>query len=120
MTCAGSGPGQPYMASVIANTRITSPAHFQDTRHIELDLAGSGISYEPGDLLNILPRQNPAAVLRFLRRTGLDAQSVVRVAATGHGPQICDDEQSMEVSDVEMRPCGCNAEIVCTSQFCLA
>ncbi|KAK9790549.1 hypothetical protein WJX73_010811 [Symbiochloris irregularis] len=80
---SGCGPGRPFMASVIANRRITSPDHFQDTRHIELDLASSGIVYEPGDLLNILPRQNPEAVQRFLRRTGLDAQSVVRLAAAG-------------------------------------
>ena len=70
------------MARVLANQRVTSPNHFQDTRHIELDLEHSGIAYEPGDLLNIVPRQDPAAVQQFLRRLGLDGSAHVSVSAS--------------------------------------
>lgn len=73
------------MARVLTNQRITSSDHFQDTRHIEIDLEGSGLSYEPGDLLAIVPRQDPGAVGRFLRRTGLDAGMWVSIAATSEG-----------------------------------
>ena len=69
------------MARVLSNQRITSPSHFQDTRHLELDLAASGLAYEPGALLGIVPRQNPAAVARFLQRCSLDGQSWVSIAA---------------------------------------
>lgn len=44
----GYGPWRPYMARVAANTRITAESHFQDTRHIELDLGHSGLTFEPG------------------------------------------------------------------------
>jgi hypothetical protein len=43
------GPWRPYLAPLRANQRITAAEHFQDTRHIELDIAGSGMRYEPGE-----------------------------------------------------------------------
>ena len=67
------------MASLTCNTRITSPDHFQDTRHLEFDLTGSGIYYAPGDLLTIFPCQSPAAVSAFLQRMNLDPDAWVRI-----------------------------------------
>jgi sulfite reductase alpha subunit-like flavoprotein len=57
---SGFGPWRPFMAPLRVNRRVTAQGHFQETRHLEFDLAGSGLSYEPGDLLAILPR-TPAA-----------------------------------------------------------
>jgi hypothetical protein len=54
------GPWQPFMAPLLVNQRVTSADHFQDTRHIEFDLQGSGFDYQPGDLLAVFPR-TPAA-----------------------------------------------------------
>ena len=42
------GPWCPYFARMLRNRRITASSHFQDTRHIELDLGDSGLSYVPG------------------------------------------------------------------------
>ncbi len=67
------------MASLTCNTRITSADHFQDTRHLEFDLTGSGIHYAPGDLLTIFPCQSPAAVSAFLQRMNLDPDAWVRI-----------------------------------------
>jgi sulfite reductase alpha subunit-like flavoprotein len=54
------GPWKPFMAPLLVNDRVTSQGHFQETRHLEFDLAGSGLQYQPGDLLAIFPR-TPAA-----------------------------------------------------------
>lgn len=54
------GPWHPFMAPLLVNDRVTSASHFQDTRHIEFDLQGSGFEYQPGDLLAVFPR-TPAA-----------------------------------------------------------
>ena len=54
------GPWRPFMAPLLANRRVTSADHFQETRVLEFDLAGSGLHYQPGDLLAIFPR-TPAA-----------------------------------------------------------
>ncbi|KAK9823590.1 hypothetical protein WJX72_004073 [[Myrmecia] bisecta] len=73
------GPWRPYMAAVAGNTRITTASHFQDVRHVELDLGDSGLVYEPGDLVAIFPQQSQAAVQQFLVRVGLDPNARVRV-----------------------------------------
>ena len=78
---AAYGLWRPYMAELTCNRRITSAEHFQDTRHIEFALHDSGLSYKPGDLLCIFPRQSPAAIAAFLQRTGLDANSWVCIEA---------------------------------------
>jgi len=46
---------------------------------VELDLGESGIAYSPGDLLAILPRQQPEAVTALLQRCNLDPQALVQV-----------------------------------------
>ncbi|EFJ42595.1 hypothetical protein VOLCADRAFT_83643 [Volvox carteri f. nagariensis] len=70
-------------AGVKVNRRVTSADHFQDTRHIELDLGESGLSYEPGDVLAILPLTSEAVVDAFLQRLGLDGEAWVRVGPGG-------------------------------------
>ena len=51
----------------------------QDVRHVELDIGGSGLTYSPGDLLAVLPRQPPEAVKALLQRCGWEPCTVVRV-----------------------------------------
>ncbi len=38
----------PFLAPLCVNRRLTAASHFQDTRHIELGVDGSGLRYEPG------------------------------------------------------------------------
>ncbi len=52
----GYSPQHPFYARMIENTRLTSPDWEQDVRHIVLDISDSTIQYEPGDVVNILPR----------------------------------------------------------------
>jgi len=67
---------RPYAAEVLANQRITWGEDVRDVRHFELSLAGSGLRYEPGDSLGVVP-ENPeetvAAVLAAARLDGAEA-----------------------------------------------
>eukprot|EP00198_Chlamydomonas_reinhardtii_P004798 XP_001694134.1 NADPH-dependent flavin reductase [Chlamydomonas reinhardtii] len=72
------GPWRPYLARLVCNQRITAPDHFQDTRHVELDLEGSGLSYEPGDVISVLPMPSEAVADAFLTRLGLDGDQWAR------------------------------------------
>lgn len=50
---------EPFRARVLSNTRITSETHFQDVRHVTLDIKNSGIVYSPGDVVQCMPENNP-------------------------------------------------------------
>ncbi|EIE26765.1 riboflavin synthase domain-like protein [Coccomyxa subellipsoidea C-169] len=93
---AGYGPWRPYMARVLKNERITAEDHFQDTRHIEVDLGDSGLAYQPGDLLAVFPQQRESALQDFLHRTRLDPDDWVRI-------QPADPAARVASADVEVR-----------------
>jgi len=58
----------PYPATVTVNRLLTGDASEKETRHIELDLADSGIQYLPGDSAGIQPQNTCQAVEEVLRR----------------------------------------------------
>ena len=53
------------IASVESNTRLTPTTHWQDVRHLTLNLQQSR-SYNPGDVLTIYPKNFPSDVDHFL------------------------------------------------------
>jgi sulfite reductase (NADPH) flavoprotein alpha-component len=58
----------PFPATVLENRLLTGPGSEKETRHIELDLTGSGIEYLPGDSAGILPVNPCDAVELVLER----------------------------------------------------
>ena len=69
----------PFPATVIDNFVLTGRESSKETRHIELSLAGSGLTYEPGDALGMLPQNDPALVGELLDALALDATAPVTV-----------------------------------------
>ena len=69
----------PFPAAVLENTVITGRGSTKETRHVELSLEGSGLDYRPGDVLGVVPRNDPALVEALLERTGLSADAPVTV-----------------------------------------
>ncbi len=67
----------PFHAAVLANQRLTASPSSKDVRHIELSLEGSGIHYEPGDSLGIVPRNAAADVQALLERLPFRAEDPV-------------------------------------------
>jgi sulfite reductase (NADPH) flavoprotein alpha-component len=60
----------PYLAEITEHVNLHSSRSTAETVHIELSLAGSGIAYEPGDSLAVVPRNDPATVAAVLEATG--------------------------------------------------
>jgi hypothetical protein len=73
----------------VANVRLTSPDNEQDVRHIELDLGDSGISYAPGDVINVMPENSGDVIRRFCERCWLDpeAEVLIEPRVPGAGPE---------------------------------
>jgi sulfite reductase (NADPH) flavoprotein alpha-component len=67
----------PFPARLLSSRRLTHPDAPKDVRHVVLDLLDSGITYEPGDSLGILPVNCPELVDGTLRALGADGEALV-------------------------------------------
>ena len=76
-----------FESTVAVNEAMTNPEHLEDDKevlHVELNIAESpsdtGLdSYEPGDIIHVVPRNRPSAVKAFFELTDFDGQKLVTV-----------------------------------------
>ncbi|MGO1190401.1 assimilatory sulfite reductase (NADPH) flavoprotein subunit [Vibrio casei] len=61
----------PYAASLLTSQKITGRDSGKDVRHIEIDLEGSGLTYQPGDALGVWYENSSELVSAILEQTGL-------------------------------------------------
>ena len=52
----------PFPSRLLVNEKLNREGSEKETRHYEFSLAGSGLQYEVGDSMGILPRNNPGLV----------------------------------------------------------
>ena len=69
----------PFAARVVENLSIVGRGSSKDIRHIELDIADSGLTYQPGDGIGIVTHNGPAAVEALLDATGLAADAPLTI-----------------------------------------
>ncbi|RFC48344.1 MAG: sulfite reductase (NADPH) flavoprotein alpha-component [Verrucomicrobia bacterium] len=74
---AGYSKKNPFPASLLVQKRLCGPGSPKDTRHLEFSLAGSGLSYEVGDSLGLVPRNDPALVEELLQCVGCSGEESV-------------------------------------------
>ncbi len=66
----------PFMAEVLDNLNLNGRGSDRETRHIELSLEGSGLTYAPGDAVGVYPQNDPELVeeiISFLKWNGDEA-----------------------------------------------
>lgn len=73
----------PFQAKVLKNINLNGTGSSKETRHIELSLKGSGLSYNPGDALGIVPSNDPELVAAILDEMGWDEEKIVTVGKQG-------------------------------------
>ena len=56
----------PFPGRLLVNRRLNAPDSEKDTRHFEIALEGSGISYEVGDSMAVYPTNDPELVEQIL------------------------------------------------------
>ncbi|HLH54943.1 MAG TPA: sulfite reductase subunit alpha [Verrucomicrobiae bacterium] len=71
----------PFLAELIGHERLTGPSSSKDTRHFVLSLAGSGITYTPGDSLGAFGRNSPGLVDELLAYLEFDGEAPVKNSA---------------------------------------
>jgi len=67
----------PFKAHLTENYSLSSAGSNKDTRHLVINLAGSGITYVAGDSLGVVPRNFPRLVDELLPHLGVDPQTPV-------------------------------------------
>jgi sulfite reductase (NADPH) flavoprotein alpha-component len=72
----------PFPARIIDNLVLTGRGSTKETRHVELSLEGSGLTFEPGDALGVVPKNDPRVVEAILATLGFDVLTPVVVKGT--------------------------------------
>lgn len=73
----------PFQAKVLKNINLNGSGSTKETRHIELSLKGSGLSYNPGDALGVVPSNEPELVASIFKEMQWDEEEVVVVGKQG-------------------------------------
>lgn len=73
----------PFKAEVLENLNLNGRGSNKETRHLELSLEGSGLTFEPGDSLGVYPENDPELVDLLISELGFNPDEVVKVNKQG-------------------------------------
>lgn len=73
----------PFQAKILKNVNLNGASSNKETRHIELSLKGSNLSYVPGDCLGIIPENDPELVTSLLEEMKWDTEMAVTINKQG-------------------------------------
>ena len=85
----------PYPSELLVNRLMTEGSN-KETRHFELSLRDSGLHYEPGDSLGVLPTNCEEVVADLLNSVGLSGEETVKIG-----------EESIRLKDALMNRLAC-------------
>ncbi len=74
---------RPFGATLKVNRRLNRDGSDKDTRHFEISLDGSGLTYEAGDALGVIPENDPGLVAALASRLGASGEEFVTLASGG-------------------------------------
>ncbi|MBX9975022.1 assimilatory sulfite reductase (NADPH) flavoprotein subunit [Cytobacillus firmus] len=69
----------PFRAEVLENLNLNGRGSNKETRHLEISLEGSGLTYQPGDSLGVYPENDPELVDLLLAELSWDPEEAVGV-----------------------------------------
>ncbi|WP_339288203.1 assimilatory sulfite reductase (NADPH) flavoprotein subunit [Ureibacillus sp. FSL K6-0786] len=72
----------PFVAEIIEKINLNGQGSNKETIHLELSLENSGIAFEPGDCLAIIPINNQTLVNSLISALGFEASTKVDVDGT--------------------------------------
>ena len=85
-SASGYSRKNPFPATLTVNKKLTGDSSNKDTRHLEISLAGSGLTYEVGDSLGVFPTNCPDLVEAILKNQGFSGDEVVPTPDGGTAP----------------------------------
>lgn len=73
----------PFNAEVLENINLNGRGSNKETRHLELNLEGAGLKYEPGDSLGIVPENEDKLVDQLIAAAGWNPDESVSINKQG-------------------------------------
>lgn len=77
------GKKNPFPAELLESVVLNGEGTAKETLHVELSLASSGLSYEPGDALAVVPVNSPDVVKAIIQAAGLTGNEEIEVKNVG-------------------------------------
>jgi len=71
----------PFSAPVLTVRNLNGPGSAKEVNHVEFSLEGSGLTYEAGDALGVIPQNCPSLVADVLAALGCDGEEAVPTPA---------------------------------------
>ncbi len=78
----------PFRAEVLENINLNGRGSNKETRHLELSLEGSGLTFEPGDSLGVYPENDPTLVDRLINELNLNPTEEVQINKQGESRSV--------------------------------
>ncbi len=79
-TSPSHGRSHPFSAPLLAVRNLNGPGSAKEVNHVEFSLEGSGLTYEAGDALGVVPQNCPDLVNEVLATLGCDGEEAVATA----------------------------------------
>jgi sulfite reductase (NADPH) flavoprotein alpha-component len=76
----------PYLSQLVEKRSLTRDVSSKQTLHLAFSLAESGLRYEAGDALGVVPRNNPRLVDDILALLSFSGEEPVEIAKAGAVP----------------------------------
>jgi len=77
----GYSKKNPFPAPVLTVRNLNGPGSAKEVNHVEFSLEGSGLTYEAGDALGVIPQNCPDLVAGVLAALGCDGEEAVSTPA---------------------------------------
>jgi sulfite reductase (NADPH) flavoprotein alpha-component len=77
------GKHHPFPGVLLRNVCLSRNGSAKDVRHFEIAIEGSGLSYQPGDALGVVPTNCPELVEQILDALQCDGEEAVRLKEPG-------------------------------------
>jgi sulfite reductase (NADPH) flavoprotein alpha-component len=76
-SASGFSRKNPFPATIAVKRKLTGEGSNKDTRHLEINLSGSGLTYEVGDSLGVFPKNDTELVEGILKNQGFTGDEQV-------------------------------------------
>ena len=88
----------PFTAIVAENYNLNGAGSAKETRHLTISLKDSGLEYQAGDALGVVPLNDPQLSLDTLLAAGIDPQTTISLEGTAEKNALLSIQEDYDIS----------------------